>query len=191
MNLTFTPQQIVTIIRSGNPNSVEYVITFLYKKFKPIVNTYVFKHGGSKDDASDLFQEVILTFIDLVLVLKFEAQSMTELQSYFLSITKNKWMNYRKAAIRRSYHESNSLTTKDLQVNLMALLEQRDFAEHFRHLLTQLGYPCNSILEGYYSEQLSLKELSEKLKIASPETLKVRKLRCLEKLKELVLKYRL
>jgi RNA polymerase sigma factor (sigma-70 family) len=189
MNQHYKPYEIVEILRSDNHKKIEYVTTFLYHSFKPIVASYIYKQGGDYEDAKDIFQEVILIFFRQVRSSKFEAKSLKEMEGYFVSVAHHRWLKKKESDGRRSRREKEYLVQKDVLIDVKTPLTQMENNEesmYFSKTFEKLGEPCGSILLAYYGENLSIKEIATNLNIGNPEAIKVRKFRCLEKLKNLL-----
>ena len=189
MNQHYSPEKIVEVLRSNRHQEIESVITFLYRSFKPVIASYIYKQGGDYEDSKDIFQEVILIFFRQVNTLKFEAKSFKELEGYFISIAHHRWLKKKESDERREIRENEYLKLKDIVSDLktpLSLLENDENIQFFNQVLQQLGEPCSTILLGYYGDNLSIKEIATQLKIGNPDAIKVRKFRCLEKLKNLL-----
>ncbi len=189
--INYTPSQVVSVLRSNVHTEIESVTTFLYTSFKPVVASYIFKQGGDYEDAKDIFQDVILIFFRQVYTLKFEPKSFKELEGYFIKIAHNKWLKKKQADERREQRENEYTnqheTLKDTKTP-QNQLENDENSNAFNEVLKKLGEPCRTILLAYYGEELSIKEIAAQLNIGNPEAMKVRKFRCLEKLKTLLSK---
>lgn len=191
MNQRYSPNEVVNILRSNNATEINNVTIFLYRSFKPIIASYIFKQGGNYDDAKDIFQEVIIIFFRQVRHLKFEAKSLKEMEGYFIQIANNKWLKKKEADGRRFRREQEYLTQKNVytqEATSSTLLENEEENSILPTILEKLGEPCRGILMAYYGEDLSMKDIAIRFNLGSPDAVKVRKFRCLEKLKTLLLK---
>ncbi len=184
----FEPHEVVEILRRKNHKEVELVTTFLYRLLRPLVISYILKHGGSRDEAKDIFQETILFFFRQVDSFKFEAKSKKEMEAYFLSIAHYRWLKKVESETRRNNREHEFFKERNASTAYLPLeqLENDEKRENFAKLLDKLGEPCKCILTAYYSDELSIKEIAEMLNIGNAEAVKVRKFRCLAKLKILL-----
>ncbi|MEA5404391.1 sigma-70 family RNA polymerase sigma factor [Arcicella sp. DC2W] len=191
MNQRYSPSDVVDILRSNNHTEINNVTVFLYRFFKPIIASHIFKQGGNYDDAKDIFQEVIIIFFRQVRHLKFEAKSLKEMEGYFIQIANNKWLKKKEADGRRFRREQEYLTQKNVytqELTSSAILENEEENSSLPNILERLGEPCRSILMAYYGEELSIKDIALRFNLGNPDAVKVRKFRCLEKLKTLLLK---
>lgn len=190
MNQRYSPSEVVEILRNESQAEINNVTVFLYRTFKPLISSYIFKQGGNYDDAKDIFQEVIIIFFRQVRYFKFEAKSLKEMEGYFIQIANNKWLKKKEADGRRFKREQEYLKLKDVQMeeNNQNLGNENE-GEHKKitDILEQLGEPCKGILMAYYGEDLSIKEIASLFNLGSPDAVKVRKFRCLAKLKTLLL----
>ena len=189
MNQYYSPEKIVEVLRGNRHQEIESVTTFLYHSFKPVITSYIYKQGGDYEDSKDIFQEVILIFFRQVNTLKFEAKSFKELEGYFIGIAHHRWLKKKESDVRREIREKEYLKSKDVVSDSktpLSQLENDENTQSFNRVLQQLGEPCSTILLGYYGDNLSIKEIATQLKIGNPDAIKVRKFRCLEKLKNLL-----
>lgn len=187
MKKHYEPSDIITILRGGNPLQIELVTTFLYQKMKPVVKSYIKKQGGDDDDTKDIFQDVIVFFSRQVCAMKFEAKSQKEMEGYFIKVAHYKWLKKIESDKRRGNRENDFLLDNDtvsetqLPPNQIATDE---LSQEFSRAIEQLGVRCKCILMAYYVDNLSIKEISEMHDFGNPESVKVQKFRCLQKLKE-------
>lgn len=185
MNQYLDPEKIVSILKEGNSQAVNEVTTHLYRKFKQKVASYVFQQGGSYQDAKDIFQDVIITFLHLVQDNKFVPQSEKEMEGYFIMIAKNKWLKKKESDGRRSIREMESLN-QNVQSQAESPLDNLLWKEEQSKALqifNKLDELCQKILLAFYIEKLSLEEIAVKFNLASEGAAKVKKFRCLQKLK--------
>jgi hypothetical protein len=86
MEIINSPVFIVKVLKEGSNREVDEIISYLYKKYKPKVNSYIFRLKNPKINLDDIFQEVIIKFLQLVRANKFVGNSEPELASFFLAI---------------------------------------------------------------------------------------------------------
>jgi RNA polymerase sigma factor (sigma-70 family) len=71
--------------------SLERPVRYLYELHFDNLTHFIKKNKGSQQDAEDLFQELILVFIDLVQTGKFRGQS--SIKTFLYAIARNLWLN--------------------------------------------------------------------------------------------------
>jgi RNA polymerase sigma factor (sigma-70 family) len=193
MKKHYEPSEVISILRGGNHHQIELVTIFLYRTLKPIVKSYINQQGGTYDDAKDIFQEVIIFFSRQVSTLKFEAKSLKEMESYFIKVAHYKWLKKKESDSRRSKRENDYLLENNILTEPKlspTQIENDELSQEFSNLIEKLGERCKCILLAYYAENLSIKEIASMFDFGNPESIKVQKFRCLQKLKEQFLKKR-
>ena len=146
-----------------------------------MVNRMVLNHSGSKDDAYDLFQEVI------ILIYRKASENKLTLTSNFstflYSICSNLWL---KELRKRRQHENflNLNKSKDQQFYYTEFCQEYDeihrygiYQKHFE----KLGKKCQKVLELFFNK-IPLKEIMQKLECSSENYVKKLKYYCKEKL---------
>jgi RNA polymerase sigma factor (sigma-70 family) len=81
--------------------TLEQAIVQLYKEHGTITRSFIMGKGGTEQDAEDIFQETIVSFIDTVQKGKFRQES--GIRTFLISISKNLWYN----EIRRRQRAGN------------------------------------------------------------------------------------
>ncbi len=62
-------------------------IRFIYKEYYGLLENYVINNKGSKEDAADIIQEMIVAFIEIIAQDKFRGDS--SVKSFLYAITRN------------------------------------------------------------------------------------------------------
>ncbi|MEA5139909.1 RNA polymerase sigma factor [Arcicella rigui] len=187
MKKYYEPSEVTTILRGADKFQIELVTTYLYRTFRPIVKSYIKRQGGDDDVAKDIFQEVILFFSRQVNTLKFEAKSQKEMESYFIKVAHYKWLKKKETDTRRIKREGEYLFENDSSADMSLPsnhIETDELSKENMDAIEKLGERCKCILLAYYVENLSIKEISDMFDFGNPESVKVKKHRCIQKLKE-------
>ena len=66
-------------------------IRYLYRHHYESLSWFVVQNGGSSEDAQDVFQEVMVAFVNLVRQGKFRGESI--IKTFLLSMNRNTWFN--------------------------------------------------------------------------------------------------
>ncbi len=86
--MKISEDQIPELIRNGKDKEV---IPHLYKKVFPLVENYIRKNSGRKEDASDVFQDCLLLFYKQVIKNTFDPKY--KVYGYLYRISINLWIN--------------------------------------------------------------------------------------------------
>ncbi|MCB0737109.1 MAG: sigma-70 family RNA polymerase sigma factor [Bacteroidetes bacterium] len=168
-----TDQTIVEHLRSGEHSKP---LDRLYTHF-PSIKHMVVTHGGSEEDAADIFQEALLVFIEKVKTETFELTS--SIKTYLYSVCR--FMLYDKN--RKGGKETSLETYHDVEVesDLEAKQQREQQFGFLEKILNELGDKCVEILQRYYYRKESMTVIAESLGYANVNTAKTQKYKCLER----------
>jgi len=167
----------------GILNNSESVLKRLYIAYFPMVLQLIINNNGDGDDAKDIYQEAIIILYNKVKTGDFELSS--KLKTYIYSVSRRLWLK-RLSQISRyggdikdfeEYmsvdDESEKNNERDLQFNKMG------------EALKLLGEPCKTIIEDFYINNRSMKEICEDFGYTNADNAKTQKYKCLQRLKKL------
>jgi RNA polymerase sigma factor (sigma-70 family) len=161
--------------------TLEQAIVQLYKEHGAITRSFIMGKGGTEQDAQDIFQETIVSFIDTVQKGKFRQES--GIRTFLISISKNLWYN----EIRRRQRAGNreKLYVADFEPGdtvLDDVIGNRELKQLLSEMLSDLGESCKKILELFYYEHLSMKEMVSHLHYENEQVVRNKKYKCLQQL---------
>ncbi len=153
----------------------------------PKTKRHILAHGGSLENAKDVFQDAFFSCWKKLSDGKFSPQTITEIQAYLFTAAKNKWIDIKR---REGKNREVSLDTYIVSMaeddNLFK--EEKDKKEEQLTItlgaFEKLGRACKELLTQFYFEKTSLKLIAEQLNIEEASA-KNKKYRCIQKLKEL------
>ena len=166
-------------------NDLNSIIHQLYNSYSGVVIAYILNNGGSQQDGEDVFQETLIAFIDLVKSGKFRGEA--SLQTTFVSIARNIWLNEVKK--RKSLGARGQIfetTRQQEEEDPASQLVEREISEQFLAVLGRLGEGCKTLLTLVYFENLSFKEILERLHYENEQTIRNKKYKCMKELTDLV-----
>jgi RNA polymerase sigma factor (sigma-70 family) len=177
----YSDTQVTESIHSGG--NLDAVIRYLYKMNFERVQGYIVQNSGSQQDAEDVFQEVIVTFIELVQQGKFRGES--SITTFLLAISRNIWLNELKKRGRSNlrdekFEKSRSIVDQDVSKYMV----NREMRMQVMDLLGKLGDKCKKILVAYYYENLSMKEILQQFDYENEQVVRNRKYKCLKQLEQ-------
>ncbi|MBX9851255.1 MAG: RNA polymerase sigma factor [Cytophagaceae bacterium] len=175
----YSDRDILNAIEKGQD---EKVLSFLYSDVLPKVKGFILKNQGSVDEAKDIFQDGVIRFYDVVKEGKFEGKS--SISTYIFAISKNLWINHMKKKNR--YISEEPVDFKDDSVNLLDDLISQERVNAIDAILKQLGEGCEQLLKYSIYDNLSMKEICEKMGYSSENVAKTYNYRCKQKLIQLV-----
>jgi len=177
-----TNKNIVQAIRQRDNKAI---FTLLYKNYYPMVKTIVHKYNGSKSDAEDVFQEMLIILIRAIE--NGRVNELDDLKNFIYTISKNVYLNILKKNARQSSLDTvpESLT-EDISVNNHAELQQSETL--ILDIIKQLGNTCYEILKAIIFENKRQEQIAEELGLSDRNVVKTYKNRCKNKLIELLQK---
>ena len=179
----YSDQELLQLIRSGS--GMDAAVRMLYGSYFDFLGIYVQQHSGSDADAEDVFQEVIVAFIDLVQRDKFRGES--SIKTFLFALNRNIWLNElkkrKRAAARETKYEREQSTEDPGVAHYIGAREGR---QQLMEVIGRLGSVCQQILLAYYFEGLSMKQILEQLKYENEQVVRNKKHKCMKKLDELI-----
>jgi RNA polymerase sigma factor (sigma-70 family) len=153
----------------------ETLFTRLYLQAFPAVARYISRKGGTLEEAQDVFQEALLVYYEKVVIDQFEPESSH--QAYILGIARNLWLKAQEKSIR---------TEPISDLDLSEISVGQPISEKLLSFLQQAGKKCLDVLQSFYYEKLSMREVSARFGFRSERSATVQKYKCLEKIREQV-----
>lgn len=162
---------------------LEKAILQLYQDHSEVAKTFIMSKGGTEQDADDIFQETIVSFIDCVQKKKFRQES--GVRTFLVSISKNLWYN----EIRKRQREENrgklfEMNREQTEPAVVEAIQYREMKLELNRMLQDLGESCKKILELFYYENMSMKEIVTHLHYENEQVVRNKKYKCLNQLTE-------
>lgn len=179
----YTDIALLSVIKNGQ--ELNQAIRFIYEQHAEKVGSYILKNNGSRQDAEDIFQETVVSFIEVVRKDKFRGESAVG--TFLMSIARNLWLNELKKRNRSNYREQVFESTRDeKEEDISWLIAGREKQQQFREMLNRLGDQCRKILTLYYYENLPMKEILHHVPFGSEQVVRNKKYKCLQYLANLL-----
>jgi RNA polymerase sigma factor (sigma-70 family) len=152
----------------------------LYGYF-PVIKKLVLKNSGTRQDAEDIYQEALI-----ILMRKSREENFTltcGVNTYLYSVCRYLWSNRLKARSKRlevDLERSEMLAAEEVELHV----REEDVRQMAEQAVALLGEKCRQLLNWFYFEKISLKQIALRMKFASEQVAKNQKYRCIEKAKE-------
>jgi RNA polymerase sigma factor (sigma-70 family) len=177
----FPDEEIVANLRSGQ--RMDEMIKSLYRSHFEGLCGYITHNSGSRQDAEDVFQEVVVNFIDLVQKGKFRGES--SIKTFLFSMNRHTWLNELKRRGRALAREEKYEKGQDkLEPDTSQLIAGREEKAVIAALVASLGETCRKILLLFYYENLSMKEILETTDYENEQVVRNKKYKCLKQLEQ-------
>lgn len=158
-------------------------IRALYRQYMAGLTHYVVHNNGSEEDAQDIFQEVVVSFVHLVKEGRFRGES--SIKTFLYAINRNLWLNELKrrgrAGFREKLFEENRSTSDE---QLSQVIESREATKQLMAVVESLGADCKKVLLLFYFENRSMREILDATNYESEQVVRNKKYKCLKKMEE-------
>jgi RNA polymerase sigma factor (sigma-70 family) len=165
----------------GKGEQLNSAIFFIYQQYSETVSSFIIANNGTAQDAEDIFQETVVTFIDLVKKDRYRAQA--SVKTFLVAIARNLWLNELKKRARSGkraaiFEESRPISEMDVSEHIA----DREVKQQFHEVLSKLGDPCKKILTLFYYENMSMKDMLNHLPYENEQVVRNKKYKCLQQL---------
>lgn len=180
---TYNDTALLTLIKKGQ--DLNQAIRSIYEQYADKIGAYIRKNSGTRQDAEDIFQETVVSFIEIVKKDKFREQAT--IGTFLMSIARNLWMNELKKRSRTGFREELFQNSREeLENDISSLLVDREMKQQFRHVLGMLGENCKKILMLFYYNNLSMKEIVMHVPYENEQVVRNKKHKCLQQLSDMM-----
>ncbi|MEM7107161.1 MAG: sigma-70 family RNA polymerase sigma factor [Bacteroidota bacterium] len=149
----------------------ETIITW-YEEVFPLAAAHIHRNGGDLDAAKEIFQEAVVLYYEKLMHLNFQPESGDT--AYLMGIVKNKWLKYCKKFSTQESLDYIEVAEESIQKPVKAKL---------LHYLKQAGEKCMDLLQSFYYEKLTMRQVADRFEYASERSATVQKFKCLEKVR--------
>ena len=179
----FSDTELVANLRSGS--RMDESIKAIYRNYFESLGWYVMNNSGTRQDAEDIFQEVVVSFIDLVQKDKFRGESTVK--TFLFSLNRHTWLNElkrrgRALAREEKYEKGQERTEMDVSHSIVSKEDRSKIIE----IVGKLGETCKKILLLFYYENQSISEILETLHYENEQVVRNKKSKCLKQLAAMI-----
>ena len=175
----YTNEEIIHGIKNRDNDILHYV----YKTFYPVIRELVIRNYGKGDDAKDVFQEALVVIFRKTQEDDFSLHS--SFTNYLYTISRFIWLKMLKR--RKLMYEKLTEIIHPLEMESEDILEIEASLERkvYQYYFSKLGKDCKEILTLFYND-MSFREIAEKLGKSSEEYVRKRKHDCKEQLIKMI-----
>ena len=180
-----TDQQIIATIKDSSIKNCETTLSYVYRSYYGMIESFVTRNNGTKDDAKDVFQETIISLYNNVKNGKYSPDSM--LSTYLFSISKNNWYKKLRKNGRMSNledHEHHQISSDE---DIQGKIEYTEQQMLIGKLLHKIGQECGKLLKLFYFEKMRMVKIAAAMDYSSEQVAKNQKSKCMKKLRVVVL----
>lgn len=165
-------KKILELFKGGQREKAFKKLYSLYPKIEALV----LSKGGTKQDASDVFQEALI-ILNRNLE-KSDFQLISSFYTYLYAVSRFVWKDAQKKFSKQELHNLN-----DTEVEYFhSVLEEKKYQCAERAFL-ELGERCRQLLQLFYHKAMSFKEIAKVMQFKSEKNAKNQKYKCLTKAK--------
>lgn len=180
---TIPDAELLQQLREGKKTNE--MVRYLYREHYGLLSHYVLQNQGRTEDAEDMFQEVIVSFIDQVQKNRFRGES--SVKTYLYSLNRYTWLNELKRRGRAEAREERyEKRQEQLAPDAFAQLADRESRLTLQQLLEELGESCRTILLLFYYENRPMKEILQATNYENEQVVRNKKYKCLRQLEQLL-----
>jgi RNA polymerase sigma factor (sigma-70 family) len=180
----YSDPEIIAAVKSDR--ETDAAIGFIYRNYYRSLESYVINNNGSKDDAADLIQETLVAFIDIVRQNKFRGES--SVKSFLYSVLRNLWLSEMRKRNNAGNRNRVFEKGKDAEEEGMVKeLVKKEYQQSILDFFEKLGEKCKQLLLFVYYEDLSMKEIADKMpEYENEQVLRNKKYKCMKSLERMI-----
>lgn len=164
-----------------NKSTLDSAIRSIYLNYAETISSLILKTSGTRQDAEDVLQETVVSFIEMVKKNRFRQES--SIKTFLVAIARNIWLNELKRRERSGFREEVFETSRaEQEPDVSDIIAEREVKQAFRNVLSLLGDKCHRLLTLYYYENLSMKEILAHLPYDNEQVVRNKKYKCLQQL---------
>lgn len=150
----------------------EEMFIHAYETAFPKVAAFVKKMGGSLEEARDIFQDSLVIYYEKITA----SAEISNATHYIAGIARHLW--YKK------YRKDRPLRSLSQLPDPEAPEEELKVSGAILRFVELSGKKCLTLLQSFYYERLSMKEIAEKFGFSGERSATTQKYKCLEKVRD-------
>ena len=158
----------------------------LYKELMSPFTYWVGRNSGSFTDAEDAFQKGVMNFLLNLETGRYQFQQNAKITTVVFEYCKKVWLNELSSSRLKTRITMPDAYDPAQDTDLQEDLERDEVITQVRQAMNQLKNDCRQLIEWFYMDEFSLREIAEKLGMKESST-KQKRYDCTERLKQLVL----
>ncbi len=148
----------------------------LYRdNFVPVAS-WIVRHGGTREDAKDVFQDALIIYYEKSRENDFEITKSPA--AYIFGVARNLW--------RKKIRNSSETQSIGDSIEVQDAADLSADPERLLAVLQRTGNRCLELLTSFYYDQLPLDKIAETFGLSSLHSASAQKYKCLEKVRRVV-----
>lgn len=167
-------QDILVLFKKGHRDKAFKKLYHLY----PRIEKLILSKGGSKADASDVFQEALIILNRNLETANFKLTS--SFYTYLYSVSRFVWSDSQKSLNKQQLQE---LSVQEIQI-FQKVIEEKKY-QLAEHAFSEIGKRCQQLLQLFYHKAMSFQDIATMMHFKSSKIAKNQKYKCLQKAKDI------
>jgi RNA polymerase sigma factor (sigma-70 family) len=155
----------------------------LYQFYFPVVERFVLRNNGTRDDAKDVFQETIMALMDNVPKEDFKLTS--SLKTYIFAIASNIWLKRLRLA-SRILHDAVPETGEATMTEMEQEEEEQIRFSMLERILWSVTRHCKRFLSKIFFTAAEREQLMKEMGYSNTHSFDNQKYKCLEQTRKIV-----
>lgn len=185
----FTDQQIIELLLRREEVSTQAVAKQLYHQNQKEIGYFIITRGGNTQQADDIFQLVVILFLENVWRGKFVLKD-AQIRTYLFGMASNLWQKEyrsRTAEMKRNgrYLMEQNRLGQDVPDPSTDIIEQQDQLRSLA-IFNMLSKDDQEFLRAIWQERLSSEQMRVRFNLKTTDAVKARKYRIMEKIRAIL-----
>ncbi len=153
----YSEEDIVQGIKENKREVYEY----LYLKLTPVIYSDIRHNSGTREDAEDHFQDVMLTAVANIKAGKYKPENF---EGYFRMVSKNLWLKRLRdtGKARITEFEEHHDSAEDISYEFVSdLLNYDKTIDLVSEKLSEMDQSCRSVLDMFYYKKRGLDDIAK------------------------------
>jgi RNA polymerase sigma factor (sigma-70 family) len=169
-------------LRAGRTGAYDWLYTHLYPSYR----FWVQNNNGSASDAEDAFQKGLISFVSNLTSGRYEYRAGAKVTTVIFDYCKKVWLTELDSArLRYRGAMPEQIDTPD-SYDAIDELNRTELVGAVREALTELREGCRQLIQLFYIDEFSLREIAEQLSMKET-SVKSKRYECTEQLKRIYL----
>jgi len=177
--------EILQNLKNGDNTTQERTLRVIYKHHYAKTESMVLSNSGTKEDAKDLFQDVVIAFYNKTKNPQFTLTC--KFSTFIFAMARNQWLKVLRSRKVPILEIENTFKQIPSMENIQLNLEYSENQKMLASLLKESGEKCMDLLKLFYYEKFSMKKIALLRGYSSEQIVRTQKLRCIKKLKSILM----
>ncbi len=161
------------VIEELKADTREAVIIKCYEEVFPLAASHIQRMGGSLEEAKEVFQVAIVFYYEKLVHGDFQPEVGDV--AYLMGIVKKQWLKYRE---KSKVHQNLE------NIEIIDVSDEKPLTKKLLHYLKLSGKRCMDLLQSFYYEKLTMRQMADQYGYTSERSATVQKYKCLEKVRD-------